>query len=88
MKRHYEIIIDINISTSETRFFPLHYISCKENKCWKKFQNYEKIVVLIILSIHIMKLEISGGDTIPLSRSHHEALKLVLEIPKEKWKTK
>jgi hypothetical protein len=40
----------------------LYYISCKENKCWKSFKIVRKSF-LIILSIHILKLEISGCDT-------------------------
>jgi hypothetical protein len=46
---------------NQTKGFFLYYIPCKENKCWKNFKIMRK-VLLIILSIHILKLEISGCD--------------------------
>jgi hypothetical protein len=42
--------------------FFLYYIPCKENKCWKKFLKLSENRYLIIISNHILKLEISGCD--------------------------
>jgi hypothetical protein len=43
--------------------FFLHYTPCEENKCWKKLKLWENCN-LIILYIHILKLEISSCDNI------------------------
>jgi hypothetical protein len=50
-------------------FFP-YYISCKDNKCCKSFKIVRKSF-LIILSIHILKLEISGCDKTLIQQLGH-----------------
>jgi hypothetical protein len=47
---------------NQTKDFSYTIIPAKKNKCWKNFKIYEKNCYLIILSIHILKLEISGCD--------------------------
>jgi hypothetical protein len=41
-----------------------------------------------LLGTHNLVMMLRNANTIPLSRSHHEALKLVLENPKENRKGK
>jgi hypothetical protein len=49
-------------------YFSYTIFPVKKNKCWNNFKIVRKFY-LIILSIHILKLEISGCDNIPAKQS-------------------
>jgi hypothetical protein len=48
-----------NLEIKQWVFYTIFHI--KKNKCWKSFKIVRKLL-FIILSIHILKLEISGCD--------------------------
>jgi hypothetical protein len=55
---------------NQTNDFSYTIFPVKKNKCWKKFLKLRENRYLIILSIHILKLEISGCDkSTPLKRN-------------------